>query len=114
MLLHEFHCDIGERAAESDSGASSLHLAALAGHHALVRLLIAAGASSFWKDSNGLSPMHYAALSKGRVQSERQHEVMKALAHDGGEGLWQQSDARGATVLHYVAASGDLDLAEWL
>eukprot|EP00928_Gymnodinium_smaydae_P037783 TRINITY_DN26188_c0_g3_i1.p1 TRINITY_DN26188_c0_g3~~TRINITY_DN26188_c0_g3_i1.p1 ORF type:complete len:756 (+),score=152.95 TRINITY_DN26188_c0_g3_i1:60-2270(+) len=90
--------------------ATPLHMAGLQGHIACVRVLLNARADVTIQDADGLLPIHYAAMSVGRARLHRQREVLEALA----AGDWQRSDKRGATALHFAAATGDLDLAQWL
>jgi ankyrin repeat protein len=105
---------VNASAAERDSGARALHLAAFAGHLAIVEELLAADADPAEPDADLLRPLHYAALTLGRVRFQRQKAVMEALVRSGGEALWAVTANNSLTPLHLAAASGDVELARWL
>jgi len=100
--------------AEPDSGARALHLAAFAGHLAVVEELLAEDADPAAPDTDLLRPLHYAALTLGRVRLQRQKAVMETLVRYGGEALWAVPANNSLTPLHLAAASGDVELARWL
>eukprot|EP00045_Choanoeca_perplexa_P006180 m.52406 g.52406 ORF g.52406 m.52406 type:complete len:452 (+) comp13500_c0_seq4:117-1472(+) len=91
--------------ATNRDGDTALHRAAFEGHSDVVELLLGAGASASL-ESGGLQPCHIAAR-KGHLG------VIEVLqAHDSR--LIISKTEEGASLWHFAAAAGQLELVRWL
>lgn len=75
-----------------------LHLACLAGHSVIAKLLMEFNADAFERDISGRTSMHYACCTGSVVEAI---ELM-ALLTQRGKDLVHMKDHTGRTPLHYA------------
>ena len=94
-VRHEMGADVATK--DEDEGITALHMAAVEGHEAVVRLLLEMGANVATKDKSGMTARQFAA-------GEGYEVVVQLLL-----GKWANVAARdslGMTALHYAALRG--------